>query len=247
MLKSILLFLLFLPITIYSQTISGKVYDSETTINTLSVLNTSKKILTYTDEDGNFEIEASIKDTLSFRSLFHHNKTLVVTSVHFNDILVIELKKIVNELDEVLLKDKAQEKKFDSVEIQTTMNNQLKADIKNNPHLYNSYKSGGMDFVAIAKLIGKLFKRKKKQNEYIINISYNEFNELFCKDNFFDEKLLTRDLKIPINYKSLFFEFCDAKGINNKLLLKENKFILLDTFYNYSEEFLEILSQTKKN
>ncbi|WP_445736897.1 hypothetical protein [Mariniflexile sp.] len=75
--------------------------------------------------------------------------------------MVVELKKIVNNLDEVLLVGKAK-KTFNAENYTVDIGLQIKNDIKNNPHLYNTPPSGNIDFVKIASLIGKLFKKNNK-------------------------------------------------------------------------------------
>ena len=65
-------------------------------------------------------------------------------------------------------------------------------------------------------------------------------------DSFFTNKLLTNELKVPEEYKPLFFDYCDAQNINRELLLKENRFLLLDKLNNCSKEFLIVLTENKK-
>lgn len=241
----IIIFAIF-PITMVSQNISGKVYDNKTTVKGASIYNTTKEQINYTDENGSFEIDANINDTLIFYSLFHSQKTLIINEKHFKDILVIELKKTVNELDEVLLSN-TKPKYFDNKKESVTLNKQIENDIKNNPHLYSAAPKYGLDFIQVASMIGKLFKKKKTASPSIVPITYKELDSLFSNSTFFNNRLLKDDLKISENYKPLFFDYCESQNIDNKLLLKDNQFLLLDKLINHSREFLIFISEYKSN
>jgi hypothetical protein len=238
-------FLVFLfPLSLLSQNISGKIYDEESTVKGAKIFNSTKNSLTYTDDKGNFELPASINDTLIFTSLFHKRKRLKLVENHFKDVLVIELKKVVNDLDEVLVTK--ENKTFNEKRYTADFGLQLKNDMKNNPHLYSPAPSGNIDVVKIIGLVSKLFKRKRNKETPIIRITYKQLDSLFSKSHFFNKSLLTNDLKIPKEFKYLFFEYCDAQQINRDLLKKENRFLLLDKLIKYSHGFLVILSENKK-
>ncbi|GAL70981.1 hypothetical protein [Jejuia pallidilutea] len=231
--------LLLFPLSLFSQTIKGKVYDTESTVKGIRVYNVSQKRLTYTNNEGDFSISASVNDTLFFESLFHHSKMVKLKQSDFDDIAIFELKKSVNELDEILLSD--DKNKFNPLEYTQNAENALARDRKNNMQLYvpqSSY-SNGMDFVAIAQMIGKLFKRKNKPKP-IEFIEYKHLDSLFKKDDLFNLKLIKDDLNIPEAYAHLFLDYCDSKNLNKELISKENKVILLDSLVEFSKEFLKI-------
>lgn len=241
-LKFVIIFLL--PMSIFSQNITGKIYDQESTVKGAKIYNATKRITTYTDNKGDFRLSASINDTVVFTSLFHKEKRLKLVKNHFNEVLVIELKKIVNDLDEVLITK--ENKTFNEKTHTENLSLQLKNDIKNNPHLYGSPPSGNIDFIKIFGLVSKLFKRKKVKETPVFFITYKQFDSLFSNSNFFTNKLLINDLKISNEYRLLFFDYCDAQSLDNKLLLEENKILLLDKLFNYSKEFSNILDDYKK-
>lgn len=223
-----------------SQNITGKVYDNETTVKGIKVYNISQKRVTYTDEKGDFEISAVINDTLFFESLFHHPKHVILKETHFNDVTVFELRKSVNTLGEVIITDENGEK-FNPLEYTDVAESALKGDIKNNLHMYipeSSY-SRGMNFVEIAKLIGKLFKRKNKPTP-AARIQYKHLDSLFKKDKLFNLRLLKDDLNIPEEYATLFLDYCETKNLRKDLMSEANHVILLDSLVNFSREFLKI-------
>jgi len=231
---------------VFSQTINGKVYDTETTVKGALVVNITQNIMTYTNDEGDFKINAKVKDTLYVSSLFHTKTLKEITDKDFKHIVIIEVKKTINELDAVLLRDE-REKKFDSIKLASQVNNQLKEDIKQNPFKYQPPPNGNMNFIAIIGMIGKLFKSKKTPEIPIIPITYKELETLFKTDQFYNETLLTIDLNIPKEYHALFFDYCDAKEIDSRLLAKNKQIDLLEALVICSQEFQMIIEESKKD
>ncbi|GAA3630455.1 hypothetical protein GCM10022397_15210 [Flavivirga jejuensis] len=229
-----------------SQNITGKVYDNDTTVKGIDVFNLSKQTKTYTDNYGNFTIKASIGDTLSFHSIFHNKKIVELTKTDFNHIIVIELRKTINRLNEILIQNNIRPKTFTPVQVQNTLEEQTKEDIKRNPHKYGSSSKYGLDIVRVATLIGKIFKKNKTKNAATVPISYKDLDSLFSNNTFFNEALLINDLAIHKDYKHLFFEYCGTKNLNKELLTNKNDIILLDSLVTYSKAFLKIIEESKK-
>jgi hypothetical protein len=228
---------LALPFTLFSQTITGKAYDAESTVSGAKIINVTQNFMAYADEDGNFKIEANVNDQIAVTTLFHEPEMIVVTQKDFDDVVVIELKKKVNELDKVYL-SKINEKKFETTEVENQMNIQIKNDLELRPALYSPPPNTNMDFIAIAGLIAKLFK-KRNVEEPIQMAKYWEIKNLFDTDSFLNTQFLSSELKIEKEHQPLFIDFCEAKGIEKRLLLKENKFLLIEILIKYSDEFLE--------
>ena len=67
-----------IPTFAISQQINGKIYDNESSVKGAKVSNISKNSITYSNEHGDFTINASIQDTLKFTSLFHEEKKLIL-------------------------------------------------------------------------------------------------------------------------------------------------------------------------
>ncbi|WP_250432607.1 carboxypeptidase-like regulatory domain-containing protein [Hanstruepera flava] len=238
------LLLLLVVSNLNAQTFEGKVYDSKSVLENIKVFNSTKQVLTYSNRGGHFSIQAAVNDTLIFSSLFYQEQTILVTETHLNQINVIELKEATNALDEVSIQSvKKKDEQTLTVEVQRRQNSQIANDIKNNPHLYGLSPSTNVDFVAIFKLIGKLFKNKKKTVQEIA--LYQDFNDLFLTDSFFTDDLLKNELNIPDNLKQLFFEYCGAHNIDKKLLSKNNQVHLLEELIQLSQSFLILVENTK--
>jgi len=232
---------------VLSQSIKGKVYDDAATVNGAKIVNITQQILTYTNDKGDFQIDATVGDSIVFSSLFHFEKTIKVTKSSFDDVMVVELKKIVNELDEVELTNEPTEKPFDPVVANETLQTQIQNDIKANPHLYSKSPSGNADIIAIVGLIAKLFKSKKPKKEAITYATYQQLQNLFSTNSYFNDTFLKRDLNIPAEYKNLFLEYCETQAIETKLLSPDNRFMLVDTLVKCSNDFLEIVNNHKKD
>lgn len=241
--STIYLFLFYsFPLALNSQNIKGVIYDAESKLKDIKVFNLSKQITTYSDDTGNFTITASVNDTLVFSSLFYEQKKEFITNNHFENKMVIELKKITNNLDEVVVTDRSKNKEFDAEAYTTDLKTQIADEIKNNPHLYGQAPSYGLDFVAIASLIVKLFKKDKVKTDAIEPINYKQLDSLFSKDNFLNDKFLVNELKIPLEYKPLFFEYLEAKSINGTFINEDKKMFLLDELFKHSKAFKTFLS-----
>lgn len=239
-------FFLLFSITTSAQHITGKVYDSKSVLKNIKISNITKQSVVYSDDEGIFKIKAELNDSLVFSSIFYKEQRLQITQYHLDELFVVELEKTTNSLDEIAIKSNPKAKEFSEEKYQANFGEQLKNDMKNNPHLYGPPSSGNMDFVKIIGLIGKLFKKKNKEDA-IIYATYTDFKNTFEKSSFFNNKLLTDDLKIEADYKFLFFEFCETKQINLELLNKQHQVELLDLLFKASEEFLAFIERYKQN
>lgn len=90
---------------IYSQSIeiSGKV-DSQTNIENIHVINKTVQVFTITDKNGRFIIPVKLNDTLSFSSIQHASKEVIISTENIsNKSVFVKLEEQINELDEVLV------------------------------------------------------------------------------------------------------------------------------------------------
>ncbi len=139
----------------------------------------------------------------------------------------------------MILKDSVHKKAFKIEEVNSNTILQIKNDMKNNPHLYmhSSSYSKGINVKELLKLIGVIKKKKTKKTQKPIN--YKQLDSLFSNSALFNDDLLIQ-LKIPKDYKYLFFQYCEAYQLDHNLLKTKDNLILLDALYNYSIKFLEL-------
>lgn len=235
---------------LFSQHISGTLYDAEAPISGAKIMNITSKSISATDGNGNFKIYAQISDTLIFSSLFHHTKQLIVDKSHFSETQVFELHKIMNVLDEVEVQGAVVLKELNAKEETNRISKQFKTDVERNPHFYRrpNANSGSIDFIEIGRRIGKLFKKStSKEFETVENtINAVDFDHLFKSDKFFNDTFLILDLNITKDYKHLFFAYCETKNLASSFLHPDNSVYLIDKFLGYSESFREILKESQK-
>ncbi len=242
MLKQFLFLTFLVPVAILAQqTLNGKVYDDQTTVKGARIYNETQNTIQFSNDNGEFSIEAEIGDNLVIHSLFHDKIYITLTASHFENIAVFELKKFTNELSEVEI-IRRKDKKFDSIASNEDMSIQIANDVKNRPYLYNGAPSGNMDFMAIGRLIGNLFKKKNKIPD-IIYLSSKDIENIFKKNSFFTQKLLMDDLNIKPTHNYLFFEYCSAQNIDSKLIDEGRTLELLEQFLIYSREFNQFTSE----
>jgi len=250
--KLLLLSITFISINLHTQEIKGIVYDADAVVKGVKVLNISKKILTVTNDDGEFRLKANLNDTLSFQSVFYKPVFVIVKEDYFEGTYVFELQKIINELEEVNIASKPKPLVFAEDKYNKSLDEIITTDKEQRGVTASAPPKYGMDFIAIAKLIGGLFKKKRKA---IPNtLKYDQFELLFEKNPFFTKALLTDELKVPKQYHSLFYEFCETKNIPEYKLSYNNRLPLLNDFTLYASEFMVIVEmaeeqakETKKN
>jgi len=227
-----------------AQTIKGYIYDAEATVKGVKLVNTTQNILSYSNDKGAFQIKAKPNDTIVIHSYFHFEKTLLINQNHFNKEIVIELKKITNQLDEVDI-IKVNEKQFDSIAFSTTTAIQGRTIIKNPVFGSGSNLQPTLDILALSRVIGKLFKKKNKTPN-ILYITTDDLVALFETHALFNQDMLISDLNIPEDYQYLFFDYCTVNNLNKNLITKHNGMELLDLLTIYSKEFNQLLIEYKK-
>lgn len=242
----LLFILVIIPCLSMGQRISGTVYDADESLASIQIINRTQNVVVFTDVNGNFLIPAKINDSISFTSRFHHQFRMKVEPVHFNEVFVVELKKITNELDEVYLENLPDNNSFEQDTFNSKFAEQFEKDRKNNPEKYGSAASGNMDFIAIASMIAGLFKSKKPKPEVLIPLNAKRLDSLFSKDRFFNEELILKDLKIEKELHGLFFEFCETKQIDSKLLDPNQQLTLLSELMEASTEFKILIANARK-
>ena len=71
MLKLIRFFFFVVPFFVSSQTVTGKIYSAKSTAKNVTINNRSQGSVSYSDENGDFEIQAKVNDSLVFESILY--------------------------------------------------------------------------------------------------------------------------------------------------------------------------------
>ncbi|MGB5943001.1 MAG: hypothetical protein WBG71_08980 [Leeuwenhoekiella sp.] len=243
-------FLLFLfagTTTIYSQETAGKVYARNKPLADVYLLNYTQQKQTVTNADGNFSLPAKIGDSLIVTAPEYVMQHFILEPFQFKEVWVIELTEAINALDEVTLRGTEKAKPFNLKEYDSSFNAAIVQDRKKNPYLY--YPQGsqrGIDFLQLAGMIAKLLKNKDKVKEpEYEDLDYLDFQKLFATHNFFNEEFLRKQLQIKEEYETLFFDFCAANGLSERLLLERNQLELIDFLVEQSRAFHKILEESE--
>ena len=238
---------LFLSFSLNAQTLKGKVYDSISTVKNIKIYNETQHSVTVTDDDGNFSLIAKVNDTLLFESVFYYPKAVVLKQIHFDDVAIFEIRKIINALDEVEVMADPEQPVFELETYNKELQDLIAEDIKNHPEKYKpelDY-SYGINIGAVIGLLAKLVKRKEPKYRAPVYqaITYKQMDSLFSKSYFFDEQLLTSNLQIPKDKAHLFYDFCEAKYMSSELLKEENKMQFLEELVLNSQLFIALLEE----
>ena len=204
-----LLTLLFLPFLISAQTVKGFIYDDDSKVKGAKIINRTQNILAYSDDEGQFQIEAKINDVLVINSYFHEQEFVNITSESFEKDIAIVLKKVTNTLDEVEVND-VRDKLFDSINFTNTTAKQGQIAYKKRTFGSGENYQPTLDLIAVAKLIGNLFKNKNKKPD-VVYVAAEDMETLFETNTYFNQNYLQSQLEIPKPYQQLFFDYCSAQ------------------------------------
>lgn len=235
-------FLVFIPRLVFAQTITGTIYDDKTIVEGVVIKNLNTKMATLSDEEGQFEIQAKVQDSISFYVFTHEEQTIVIRDGREYTNFVVELTRKINQLDEVIVK-KEKEFVFEEKELEDSFNKQMKTHQELYPEQYefNSNPNHNLNFVNIGKRLWKLIAKEKRKPPPFVPITLEQYIGLFKEDATINDRFLIETVKIPYKFKPLFIDFCLSKNVNSELLKEKNKFLLIEEFINLGKEFLELL------
>lgn len=233
-------FIFFISKGVVAQAIKGTVYDDKTIVAGVLVKNLRTRITTITDDEGHFVIDVQAQDSISFYVFTHVEKTIVLKEGEDYKNFVVELTRKVNQLDEVFIE---KEISFKEERFKENYESALARHIRLYPEQYefNSNPNANLNFVNIGKRLWRLIKKEKPKPVPFVPIKLEEYIVLFKEDKIINDTFLTETIKIPLEFKPLFIDFCLSKNINSKLLKEKDKFLLIEEFINRGKEFLELL------
>ena len=233
---------------IFSQTTSrilliGQVKCDETKVDNVIVFNVNSRSGSVVKNEGNFEINAKIRDTLVFSSINFFTKKIVLENENFTaNPFIVKLELKINNLEEVKVSN----------------NNAKYNPIKENTQKYVDKKyfddkqssltgsnvnmlTNGADFVRLFKDVVKLFKSKNpKQIDYFADVSFTELVLSKVKYSYFINTLKLKDEEIR-----LFLVFCENDAKSNDLSRYKSNFELMDFLFNKNKEFTNIKNEKK--
>lgn len=213
--------------------LNGRVICEGKPLVSIDVVNINTKKVASTDVNGHFVIEAKVNDELYIISKEHTDRKIVVKESDLKVELHIELSKKPIELQEVVIAQKplngykVTNAEIDAIKFEKEITR------PRNQSVYTGEIDKGMDFVRIAKGIGKLFKNKDREvNSTPSTMVFKEYIATHFQIEFFINKLGLQHDQVY-----LFIEFCDADNKSNLLVQEENELQITEFLIEKSEQF----------
>ena len=230
--KLTLLFLCFCYLqNCFSQNIKGKVMSKNLPINNVEVINVSSKEVISTNPDGVFEIKAT---TLNWITFYHKDydvvKIYIDSLFDFSKSLEIELFQKSTKIEEVLVEKKQPLLKGMKYGMPVIPYN------KPSVHFNDGSIPNGMNFIAIGKLIGRLFKNK---NKTVIKEKVPVQFRTFTSQSYTSE-FLVNSLKLKTEEIEEFLNFCSFDSKSKEAVENSDKLILLQFLIAKSEEYKKV-------
>ncbi|TQI71118.1 hypothetical protein JM79_2044 [Gramella sp. Hel_I_59] len=218
-----------------AQEIRGIVYESDERVSDFEIVNMNSGISSTTNQEGYFSISSDLGDTLVFKSIQFEQQILIVDENHLQTTLVIELKKIVNLLDEVNISSSSEE--FNVKTANRELKKTIQTDLEKNWFIYYPPNPKGN---LLASIIPGNKKSVPKKSEIRI-IRLNDYVELFASDDTLNCEYLKNSFGIPENGCNIFLDYLESKSLNYELLGPTRRLDLIQKIYEASQEYIVIL------
>lgn len=212
----------------FSQNFKGKVISNNLPIQNVEVINVSSKEVVNTNVEGFFEIKVSAGNWIAFYHKDYDVVKIYVDSLFdYNKSLEIELFQKSTKIEEVI------------VEKQQPFLKGMKYGMPVIPYNKPSVQfndgsiPNGMNFIAIGKMIGKLFKNKDKTEiKEKVPVQFRTFTaQSYSKD------FLIKSLKLKTEEIEEFLNFCSFDEKSKEVVENSDKLILLQFLIAKSEEY----------
>jgi hypothetical protein len=231
-----LFFTCFFTFSQNEKRLNGKVICQEKPLVSINVVNLNTKKVASTNINGLFVIEAKENDELYIISKEYIDRKIVITDSIIKNGLRIELSQKPIELKEVAITQKplngykVTNAEIDAIKFEKEITR------PRNQSVYTGEIDKGMDFVRIAKGIGKLFKNKDREaNPTRSTMVFKEYIAAHFQNEFF-----TNQLGLQHNQIYIFIEFCDADSRSNRLVQEENELQITEFLIEKSEQFKKL-------
>ncbi len=227
------------------KTIEGKVENDSIKVENVIVFNSNSRTGVVVDNDGNFSIKATKKDTLIFSSLnFRTQKIAVTDEVLSETLLLVKLKIFARQLKEITVSKKNVIKAPVKENTQAIVDKPYFDDNQSSPknrNVYDGTIENGTDFVRLFKDIMKLLRKKNnKQTDFFSNVDFTEAVLQKVKYSFYTKTLQLKDEEIR-----LFLVFCENDPKAKTLLKSKYEFELMDYMVAKNKEFQELVKAKK--
>lgn len=249
--KLLTLILFFLMSISWGQTLlKGKVINP-TDNDGIHVFNKTHQKYTITDQNGEFEIQAKVNDTIVFTAIQFKLKSVVLTKETIKEDLYVLLEEQLNELAEVYIGYKltgnlVADAKNIKTEKKVDYNTQFKGlaltvgalQADNQSRVVNEALpkvNGGINLMPLVTGLLKTIRGKKELSQEPI-INRPVLTVAYLKESF-GERFLLFDLKLKEEDYQRFVDFCQVDMHSNNYFLADNKFMLVDRMLTLRKVF----------
>lgn len=217
--------------TCFSQNIKGKVISKNIPISNVEVINTNSKEVINTNEIGAFEMKVSTSNWITF---YHKDydvaKVYIDSLFDFDKSLEIELFQKSTKIEEVHVEKQQALVKGMKYGMPVIPNNKPSVQF-NDGSIPN-----GMNFIAIGKMIGGLFKNKNKvEMKEKVPVQFRTFTS-----QSYNSEFLISSLKLKPEEIEEFLNFCSFDPKSKEAVENSDKLILLQFLITKSEEFKKV-------
>ena len=245
MIRIVYLFLTFITMQVVAQEnprtlLKGKLSADFSTMEDVSIINKQTEKSSISDADGNFKIQATVRDTLLFSKAEFREMRVILTLKDFEqDILVVKMKPVINQLDEVVVQNGINAVSMGIIpkgqRIYTPAERRLNTANNLNASLNAGTMMGGS--VSADPLLNWISGRTKMLKKGVA-VEKKEFY-LTQLENMFSDDYLISKLKIPAEYvKGFAYYVVENEQLVSNLKMKNKSmtaFLLGELAIKYKE------------
>jgi hypothetical protein len=213
--------------------IKGRLLYRNSNVIAANVVNNSAQLNTITNGEGGFEIPVRVGDELIFSSVQYKIRTVKVTAEMIKkNRIVVSINERINILDEVVVGPENQQKFLDmkKEEFKRVDYTQDKSTKLINRAADDRQLANGLNFVNVAKLLGRLLSKNKGDSEK--KLIPSEVLPYLFETAFFNE-----DLGLSAEETEGFLMEMDRVLPTQKLFKKDMEFQLIDYLVKASQEY----------
>lgn len=235
-----LLYCLFFSVAIVAQDrqrIKGKLLYKNTNVVAANVINNTAQLFTITDSNGEFEIAVAEGDEVIFSSVQYKIRSVLISpEILKRNRLVVSVDENINALKGVVVTPDdvdefitLKEEAFKGFDYERDKSTRLVNKVADDRQLSN-----GINFVNVAKLIGRLLSGKTEEERNRLKPS--EILPYVFESDFFES-----DLGLKPDQVVGFLEFVDLRLPSQKLLKQDQQFELIDYLVEASSAYKKTL------
>ena len=213
--------------------IKGRLLYRNSNVISANVINNSAQLNTITNGEGEFEIPVRVGDELIFSSVQYKIRTVKVTAEMIKkNRIVVSINERINILDEVVVGPENQQKFLDmkKEEFKRVDYTQDKSTKLINRAADDRQLANGLNFVNVAKLLGRLLSKNKGDSEK--NLIPSEVLPYLFETTFFNQ-----DLGLNAEETEGFLMEMDRILPTQKLFKKDMEFQLIDYLVEASQDY----------